>query len=153
MDMQEALEADGEKLRQLTGQDHGPFFIPEPLAAWPDVAQVLSAHEVHATGSRAICSTFLQESDHDFLVFAVDGHPLTTDLILLGFEQEGGALYPGQDNAFASWRRDNLNLIVTRDADFSKKHIIATALCKRLNLLHKPDRIAVFQAVLYGKAV
>lgn len=30
--MQEALEADGEKLRQMTGQDHGPYFfdIPEP---------------------------------------------------------------------------------------------------------------------------
>ena len=29
--MEEALEADGEKLRQLTGQDHGPWwFDPEP---------------------------------------------------------------------------------------------------------------------------
>jgi hypothetical protein len=25
-----ALEADGEKLRQLTGRDHGPWFDPEP---------------------------------------------------------------------------------------------------------------------------
>jgi hypothetical protein len=25
--MQRALEADGEKLRQLTGEDHGPYFI------------------------------------------------------------------------------------------------------------------------------
>ena len=25
-EMQAALEADGEKLRQLTGQDHGPYF-------------------------------------------------------------------------------------------------------------------------------
>jgi hypothetical protein len=25
--MQKALEADGEKLRQLTGEDHGPYFI------------------------------------------------------------------------------------------------------------------------------
>lgn len=29
-EMQRALEADGEKLRQLTGQDHGPFY-PEFL--------------------------------------------------------------------------------------------------------------------------
>lgn len=27
MTMEEALELDGEKLRQLTGQDHGPFEI------------------------------------------------------------------------------------------------------------------------------
>lgn len=26
-EMQEALEADGEKLRQLTGEDHGPWFL------------------------------------------------------------------------------------------------------------------------------
>jgi len=26
-EMQKALEADGEKLRQLTGEDHGPFSL------------------------------------------------------------------------------------------------------------------------------
>lgn len=30
-EMWEALEADGEKLRQLTGEDHGPVFIGEDL--------------------------------------------------------------------------------------------------------------------------
>jgi hypothetical protein len=35
MSMEEALEADGEKLRQLTGEDHGPFELPadRPRAA------------------------------------------------------------------------------------------------------------------------
>ena len=28
-EMQRALEADGEKLRQLTGEDHGPFDVAE----------------------------------------------------------------------------------------------------------------------------
>lgn len=28
-EMMQALEADGEKLRQLTGEDHGPFFVCE----------------------------------------------------------------------------------------------------------------------------
>ena len=28
-EMQKALEADGEKLRQLTGENHGPKFPPE----------------------------------------------------------------------------------------------------------------------------
>lgn len=28
-EMQMALEADGEKLRQLTGEDHGPYFVEE----------------------------------------------------------------------------------------------------------------------------
>lgn len=29
-EMQTALEADGEYLRQMTGEDHGPVFLPEP---------------------------------------------------------------------------------------------------------------------------
>jgi hypothetical protein len=29
LEMQRALEADGEKLRQLTGEDHGPYFLGE----------------------------------------------------------------------------------------------------------------------------
>jgi len=29
-EMMAALEADGEKLRQLTGEDHGPWDLPEP---------------------------------------------------------------------------------------------------------------------------
>jgi hypothetical protein len=28
-EMMKALEADGEKLRQLTGEDHGPFELPD----------------------------------------------------------------------------------------------------------------------------
>jgi hypothetical protein len=34
-EMQRALEADGEKLRQLTGEDHGPEFI-DTLAPCPE---------------------------------------------------------------------------------------------------------------------
>jgi hypothetical protein len=30
LDMQDALEADGEKLRELTGEDHGPIFLDHP---------------------------------------------------------------------------------------------------------------------------
>jgi hypothetical protein len=41
-EMMAALEADGEKLRQLTCRDHGPWFDPEPtdeeLGSWDDDA-------------------------------------------------------------------------------------------------------------------
>lgn len=29
-EMQKALEADGEKLREMTGEDHGPWFFDDP---------------------------------------------------------------------------------------------------------------------------
>jgi hypothetical protein len=35
LEMQRALEADGEKLRQLTGEDHGPYFIADETAFAP----------------------------------------------------------------------------------------------------------------------
>jgi hypothetical protein len=37
--MRAALEADGDKLRQFTGRDHGPWFDPEPTdeeLGWAD---------------------------------------------------------------------------------------------------------------------
>jgi hypothetical protein len=34
--MERALEADGEKLRQLTGEDHGPVFLREMTMAYDD---------------------------------------------------------------------------------------------------------------------
>jgi hypothetical protein len=36
LDMEAALEADGEKLRQLTGEDHGPFNL-DALSCGADV--------------------------------------------------------------------------------------------------------------------
>jgi hypothetical protein len=33
-EMMKALEEDGEKLRQLTGEDHGPVFLPDGELRW-----------------------------------------------------------------------------------------------------------------------
>jgi hypothetical protein len=60
------------------------------------------------------------------------------------------------DDSFASWKRDAypepvVNLLLTTSPSWAEKHRVATHLCTRLNLLHKPDRLAVFQAVLYTK--
>ncbi len=35
-EMMQALEADGEKLRQLTGEDHGPVFLSDLPAPCPE---------------------------------------------------------------------------------------------------------------------
>jgi hypothetical protein len=36
-EMMKALEADGEKLRQLTGEDHGPYFFDIDDDLWADL--------------------------------------------------------------------------------------------------------------------
>ncbi len=64
-----------------------------------------------------------------------------------GWVVEGGNY--GELENFTSLRKGDINLIVTEREQFYKHFKVASALCKRLNLLAKGDRIAVFQAVLY----
>jgi hypothetical protein len=47
-------------------------------------------------------------------------------------------------------KTDEYNLIITPDKDFYQKFILGTNLARYLNLLKKIDRVALFQAVLYG---
>lgn len=51
---------------------------------------------------------------------------------------------------FQSFKREEINVIATCDIDFFNRFMLATALAKRFNLKLKRDRIALFQAVLYG---
>lgn len=51
---------------------------------------------------------------------------------------------------FQSWTLDDLNLILTTSYTFYQRFLAATSVSTRLNLLDKKDRIALFQAVLYG---
>jgi len=54
---------------------------------------------------------------------------------------------------FSSYVKKEVNLIVTEDPKFFDKFMAATSVAKRLNLLSKEDRIALFQAVLYGNSL
>jgi hypothetical protein len=47
-EMMAALEADGEKLRQLTGEDHGPYF-DEPPEVWLDCPECGGEGEILET--------------------------------------------------------------------------------------------------------
>lgn len=111
---------------------------------------------VQPCGSRVTCNPAPQDTDADYLVQMLRTDTDTVGRVVnelsgAGFKWEGSEHY--QDAAasdFMSWRKDDTNLIVTSNAEFANRHRVATALCKRLNLLVKADRIALFQAVLYG---
>jgi hypothetical protein len=64
----------------------------------------------------------------------------------------GGSIPCGEANQslFTSLTRGELNLIVTDDEGFADRFMLATRLCTRLNLKMKDERVALFQAVLYG---
>ena len=113
---------------------------------------------VEPCGSRVTCDPPPNDTDIDYLVevhIGDDGHEI--DLLFSKLERYGwvreGDYCKAIDAAsfgFVSWRSGPRNLIVTASRAFAEKHRAATYICKRLNLMDKQDRIAVFQAVLYG---
>lgn len=108
---------------------------------------------VRPVGSRVTCNPAPTDTDEDYLVFtSVDAAPA---LLAAGFTQDGTPeFYTGNDNGgFRSFRRGSVNVITTQDMEFFDLFLTATALAKRFNLLAKGDRIALFQAILYGVAV
>ena len=113
---------------------------------------------VEPCGSRVTCSPPPIDTDADYLVQILPASNIqdavasvVNELSGSGFQWEGSEHYQDAAGEFMSWRSDdNVNFIVTADPIFAERHRAATALCKRLNLLDKQDRIALFQAVLYG---
>ena len=104
-------------------------------------------------GSRVTCNPKPFDTDEDWLI--LDDCDVLEKLQSFGFISEGDPqFYTGNDNgSFRSLRLANYNAIVTPDMKFFNLFMTATELAKRFNLLEKNDRIALFQAVLYGVTV
>lgn len=114
--------------------------------------------EVEPCGSRVTCSPPPRDTDADYLVFVAslkedDVSRVVNLLSSNGYVWEGNSLHyqTVAGSTFMSWRKDDINFIVSASYNFVKRHRAATAVCKRLNLLEKADRIALFKAVLYGE--
>lgn len=111
-------------------------------------------------GSRVTCNPPVLDTDEDFILLvtpdqqiAFNRYVLENGWVLGGSDipEESNILDP--DKRFQSYTLGDKNLIVTASEVFYWRFIAATHVCKRLNLLNKADRIAVFQAVLYAVCV
>lgn len=120
-----------------------------------EIPHVLSITPV---GSRVTCNPAPMNTDIDWLV-QTDPHQEPTLFQWLsdnGWEC-GGSLpddmneTPASDR-FASFTKGQDNVIVSNHAGFCRRFLAATSIAKRLNLMDKADRIALFQAVLYANA-
>lgn len=104
-------------------------------------------------GSRVTCNPAPTDTDEDYLVLVDADTWLNRFKIFeggLGFKYGGSEVNILSGNDFDSWRKGEINIIVTSKIEFYYKFLAATSVGKRLNLLDKSDRIALFQAVLYG---
>lgn len=126
------------------------------LVAYNTFCQKILGHALlrfNVVGSRVTCNPPPVNTDQDYLALVVgDPYQAMTEA---GFTQDGSPeFYTGNDKGgFRSWRRGNVNIITTEDSVFYDKFMKATYLAKRLNLLDKADRIALFQVILYDVAV
>lgn len=105
---------------------------------------------IRRVGSRVTCNPAPDNTDEDFL--ALVPFDVTALMAADGFTQDGSPeFYTGNDNGgFRSFRKGEMNIITTDSIEFFELFLTATELAKRFNLLAKADRIALFQAVLYG---
>ena len=106
------------------------------------------AIKLEYVGSRVTCVPAPTDTDEDVLVLVNNVDKFASKCIRVGFKAEGS--YAGA--SFVSLRLDEGNLIVTEEEEFYDKFMLATHVCKSLNVLDKQHRITVFQAILYGKA-
>jgi hypothetical protein len=112
---------------------------------------------IEPVGSRVTCDPPPTDTDCDYLALLKCGEwwvdfrlAMEADGWDVGDDPEGSP-YIDSDTHFRSIRKGSINLIVTDRIWFFDRFMAATAVAKRLNLLGKPDRIALFQAVLYGR--
>ena len=103
--------------------------------------------DIKRVGSKITCDPAPTDTDEDWLVYTENLSTLVGDCIEQGLTHEGS--YAG--SAFVSLRQGPTNLIITDRKEFFDKFMLATHVCKTLNLLNKQNRIVVFQAILYGK--
>jgi hypothetical protein len=114
--------------------------------------------KMEQVGSSITCNPPVTDTDIDFLVFVKEEQLTEAHNFLL--EHKWTSSYsnyvsqdPTQTKPFRSFRKGKVNYILTWSDDYWNKFMIATKMAKQFNLLHKQDRITLFEYVLYGNVV
>lgn len=102
-------------------------------------------------GSRVTCNPPPTNTDEDWLCYVKDVDVFVELAIKMGYYITSEDDY--EIEYFTSMRKEDVNLIITQESEFFNKFICASNLAKRFNLLHKDDRIALFQGVLYANVI
>lgn len=95
-------------------------------------------------GSKAICSPPPQDSDTDILVYTPATEAFRMLLEVEGWKKDGN--YP--EGSFESYKKGDLNIILTFLFAYFHSFVRAKDVCKLLNLTDKAQRIAVHELML-----
>lgn len=105
-------------------------------------------------GSRVTCDPPPTDTDEDFIAYMEEEETVYALLVPLqenGWEMGGSAVGNGgvgdggAGDGWYSFRKGNQNLILVYKRPIYDSFMAATAIAKRLNLLRKEDRVALFQ--------
>lgn len=118
--------------------------LKEPL--WTHAAVLGDVLGAWPVGSRVTCNPPPRDTDEDVLCHVESVQDFVREASRQGFRSTSKC--SGQPH-FISLRKGDVNLIVSSDKDFVDKFLLATHVCKTLNVMSKQHRIVVFQAILY----
>jgi hypothetical protein len=103
-------------------------------------------------GSRVTCNPPPTDTDEDWLVY--DPEYKCKAYLVNNDWDDCGECYDEDDEVtkdMSVYRCDYVNVICMHSKDQFDRFLIATGLAKRFNLMDKDDRIALFEAVRYGR--
>jgi hypothetical protein len=118
----------------------------------------LEVLDIELVGSRVTCTPPPTDTDQDVLILVSPDRfwEAVVHFENMGFELGGSHIEPAEDypldtwEGFHSYKKDDVNVILTCCEEFFDKFMIATAIAAGMNLLLKEDRIKLFQKILYG---
>lgn len=113
---------------------------------------------VYPTGSAYICDPPVTDTDVDYVVliseeFADYGSRLADDGWEVSYDDPEYRTHENEELPFITARRDAVNLIIFREFEGWAAFVKATEVAKSLNLTEKKDRVALFNAVCWGRAL
>ena len=102
------------------------------------------------TGSNYICNPPVTNTDVDEMFLVDDLQEVNFQLTGLGWTKCGleEETYQDKPSHWASYRKENMNALLTTDLKYFMDFFKATEEAKHLNLLNKEDRVALFQKIL-----
>lgn len=113
--------------------------------------------EATLTGSRVICDPPVLDTDLDVVLLVRSEAPRFADAVREDLEAAGYARTSADSSelgtGFITFRKGDVNLIVTASPELYRRWCVATSCAIALNLRSKSQRIALFQVCLYGPDV
>jgi hypothetical protein len=122
----------------------------------PKMVLEMANLKLELVGSRQTYSNHSDYSDYDYLVFVRGkrAHRKIHSILQqtnAALEKGPSMIYHIHQSCFTSWRHGQNNFLIISDAKFYDRFLLASNVCKDLDLAERDDRVSVFKAILYDQ--